>query len=283
MAEEKAPLSKQELNDQMLVRREKLQDLKSKGDDPFEIVTYDVTDAIEEIVNNFSDYEEETVQVAGRLIGKRGMGKSGFGDLLGQNAKIQLFVKIDNLGEDAYNEWKKLDLGDVIGVNGQVIKTRTGEVSIRVMSYTLLAKCVRPLPEKFHGLQDQDTRYRQRYLDLIVNPDVRDSFIKRSRIISTIRRILDEKAFIEVETPILNQIPGGANARPFRTHHNTLDLDMYLRIAPELYLKRLVVGGLERVYELGRNFRNEGMDTRHNPEFTMIELYQAYTDYKGMM
>ncbi len=273
----------EDLNDQMLVRREKLSELREQGQDPFEIVTYDVTHSISEIHENYEALEEQEVSVAGRLTGKRGMGKASFGDLLGRDGKIQLFCKIDNLGEEAYANWKKLDLGDLIGVVGEVTKTRTGEVSIRVKKYTLLAKCMRPLPEKFHGLQDQDTRYRQRYLDLIVNPEVRQTFITRSKIISTIRRILDQKDFIEVETPILNTIAGGANARPFITHHNALDLDMYLRIAPELYLKRLIVGGMERVYEIGRNFRNEGMDTRHNPEFTMIELYQAYTDYKGMM
>lgn len=281
--EEKIQLSNEELNDQILFRREKLQDLRDRGQDPFTIVTYEQSHEISEVIENFSELEGKVVSVAGRLVGKRGMGKVSFGDLLGRSGKLQLFVRIDALGEEKYSDWKKLDLGDLLGVTGEVIKTKTGEISLRISEYTLLAKCLRPLPEKFHGLQDQDTRYRQRYLDLIVNPDVRDTFVKRSRIISQVRRILDEKRFIEVETPILNTIAGGANARPFTTHHNTLDLDMYLRIAPELFLKRLIVGGMERVYEIGRTFRNEGMDTRHNPEFTILELYQAYTDYKGMM
>lgn len=272
-----------ELNDQMLIRRDKLKELQDKGQDPFEIVTYEAEDKVAPIKDNFEDYEGKKVKLAGRLMSKRGMGKVSFCDLLDASGRIQLFVRIDALGEERYAEWKKLDIGDQIGVVGEVMKTRTGEVSVRVSEYTLLAKCMRPLPEKFHGLQDQDTRYRQRYLDLIMNPEVRDTFIKRSKIISNVRKILDEKGFIEVETPILNTIPGGASARPFITHHNTLDLDMYLRIAPELYLKRLIVGGMDRVYEIGRTFRNEGMDTRHNPEFTILELYQTYTDYKGMM
>ena len=214
---------------------------------------------------------------------KRGMGKSTFCDIQDRDGRIQVYVKINDIGEEAYESFKKLDIGDIVGVSGSVFKTRMGEVSIHADSYTLLSKSLRPLPEKFHGLKDPDTRYRQRYLDLIANPDVRKTFITRSKIISAIRRYLDSRDFLEVDTPILNTIPGGASARPFVTHHNTLDIDMYLRIAPELYLKRLIVGGLERVYELGRMFRNEGMSIKHNPEFTMMEVYQAYTDYHGMM
>jgi lysyl-tRNA synthetase class 2 len=214
---------------------------------------------------------------------KRGMGKTSFCDLLDRDGRIQLFFRINDIGEEVYEEFKKLDIGDIIGVEGTVFKTRMGEISIRVSEYTLLSKSLRPLPEKFHGLKDTDLRYRQRYLDLIVNPDVANTFILRSKIITAIRSFLDKRGFIEVETPLLNLIPGGANARPFITHHNTLDLDMYLRIAPELYLKRLIVGGMEKVYELGRMFRNEGMSIKHNPEFTMLELYEAYTDYYGMM
>lgn len=212
--EEKIQLSNEELNDQILFRREKLQDLRDRGQDPFTIVTYEQSHEISEVIENFSELEGKVVSVAGRLVGKRGMGKVSFGDLLGRSGKLQLFVRIDALGEEKYSDWKKLDLGDLLGVTGEVIKTKTGEISLRISEYTLLAKCLRPLPEKFHGLQDQDTRYRQRYLDLIVNPDVRDTFVKRSRIISQVRRILDEKRFIEVETPILNTIAGGANARP---------------------------------------------------------------------
>ena len=272
-----------DLNEILRIRREKLKELQESGADPFKIVKYDVTHHTEEIVSNFEEFDGKTVSIAGRLMSKRGMGKSTFCDLQDRDGCIQLYVRINELGEQAYESFKKLDIGDIIGVKGYVFKTRMGEISIHVESYTLLSKSLRPLPEKFHGLKDQDTRYRQRYLDLIVNPEVKNTFITRSRIISAIRRFLDSRGFLEVETPILNTIAGGAAARPFITHHNTLDLDMYLRIAPELYLKRLIVGGLERVYELGRMFRNEGMSIKHNPEFTMMEVYQAYTDYHGMM
>lgn len=270
-------------NEQMLVRLQKLQTLQEQGADPFEEVIFDFDHYSKDILENFEAFEGKEVRLAGRIRNRRGMGKASFANLQDAKGNIQLFVKIDLLGEEAYAAWLKLDLGDWVGVQGEVMKTMKGEISIRVKAYTLLAKGLRPLPEKFHGLQDTDTRYRQRYLDLIVNPEVRETFQKRSTIFRTLRNFLDEQGFIEVETPILNVIPGGASARPFITHHNTLNLDLYMRIAPELYLKRLIIGGLDRVYEIGRNFRNEGMDTTHNPEFTMIELYQAFTDYKGMM
>jgi lysyl-tRNA synthetase class 2 len=273
----------QDLNEILQVRRQKLFDLQQKGQDPFQIVRYDTTHSTRDIIDNFEQMEGKSVSIAGRLMAKRGMGKSSFCDLHDREGKIQLFFRINDLGEEAYEEFKKLDIGDIIGVSGMVFKTYMGEISIKVFQYTLLSKSLRPLPEKFHGLKDTDTRYRQRYLDLIVNPEVKKTFTLRSKIISGIRRFLDERGFLEVETPILNTIHGGATARPFITHHNTLDMDLFLRIAPELYLKRLIVGGLEKVYEIGRMFRNEGMDIKHNPEFTMMEIYQAYTDYKGMM
>jgi len=273
----------QDLNEILQVRRNKLQELQKAGKDPFHIVKYDVTHRTSQILMDFEGHENKNVSLAGRLMSKRGMGKSSFCDLQDRDGKIQLYVRINDIGEEAYEEFKKLDIGDIVGVTGRVFKTRMGEISIHVESYTLLAKSLRPLPEKFHGLKDPDARYRQRYLDLIVNPDVKATFILRSKIIAAIRRFLDSRDFLEVDTPILNTIPGGAAARPFITHHNTLDIDMYLRIAPELYLKRLIVGGLERVYELGRMFRNEGMSIKHNPEFSMMEVYQAYTDYHGMM
>ncbi len=273
----------QDLNEILRVRRAKLAELQNAGADPFKVVKYDATHATGEIISQFEKYEGQKVSMAGRLMSKRGMGKSTFCDLQDRDGRIQLYVKINDLGEEAYESFKKLDLGDIIGVVGIVFKTRMGEISIHVESYSLLSKSLRPLPEKFHGLKDPDTRYRQRYLDLIVNPEVRKTFITRSRIIAAIRRYLDTRGFLEVDTPILNTIQGGATARPFITHHNTLDIDMFLRIAPELYLKRLIVGGLEKVYELGRMFRNEGMSIKHNPEFSMMEIYQAYTDYHGMM
>ena len=273
----------QDLNEILQVRRQKLSELKQKGQDPFYIVRYDTTHSTRDIVENFEELEGKSVSIAGRLMAKRGMGKSSFCDLHDREGKIQLFFRINDLGEAPYEEFKKLDIGDVIGVSGTVFKTHMGEISVKVLQYTLLSKSLMPLPEKFHGLKDTDTRYRQRYLDLIVNPEVKKTFMLRSKIISGIRRFLDERGFLEVETPILNTIHGGATARPFITHHNTLDLDLFLRIAPELYLKRLIVGGMEKVYEIGRMFRNEGMDIKHNPEFTMMEVYQAYTDYKGMM
>lgn len=272
-----------DINEIMRVRRSKLKDLQEAGKDPFHIVKYEQDTGLSDIINDYAAYENRRVTVAGRLMSKRGMGKSSFCDLQDRNGRIQLYVKINDIGEESYEAFKKLDIGDLVGATGEVFKTRMGEISIKVDNYTLLAKSLRPLPEKFHGLKDQDTRYRQRYLDLIANPDVRRTFITRSHIMSSIRRFLDGRGFLEVDTPILTSIAGGAAARPFTTHHNTLDLDMFLRIAPELYLKRLIVGGLERVYEIGRMFRNEGMSIKHNPEFTMMELYQAYTDYVGMM
>jgi lysyl-tRNA synthetase class 2 len=277
------PLTEAEMNEQMRVRLGKLQDLVAAGQDPFEQVTFPVSCHSQDIIEQFETREGQSVSLAGRLMSKRGMGKVSFCDLYDRSGKIQLFTKIDELGETAYAEWQKLDIGDIIGVHGIAFRTQRGEISVKTTSYTLLAKTLRPLPEKYHGLKDMDTRYRQRYLDLIVNPEVKQNFVKRSLIIRTLRNALDNMDFIEVETPILNNIPGGATARPFVTHHNALDIDLFLRIAPELYLKRLIVGGFERVYEIGRTFRNEGMSIKHNPEFTLLELYQAYTDYKGMM
>jgi len=273
----------EELQEILKVRRQKLDELRKKGQDPFNIVRYDVTHHSKNVIDDFTEMEGKKVKLAGRLMAKREMGKSSFCDLHDRDGKIQLFFRINDLGEEAYEEFKKLDIGDIIGVSGEVFKTRMGEVTVKVYEYTLLSKSLRPLPEKFHGLKDTDTRYRQRYLDLIANPDVKKCFVLRSKIISAIRRFLDEDGFLEVDTPILNTIPGGATAKPFITYHNTLDINLYLRIAPELYLKRLIVGGMEKVYEMGRMFRNEGMSIKHNPEFTMLEVYQAYTDYKGMM
>lgn len=276
-------VEQQDINEILRIRREKLLELQKSGADPFRIVKYDVTDRTSDIVSQYEAYEGKRVSVAGRMMSRRDMGKSSFCDIQDRDGKIQLYARINELGEEKYAEFKKLDIGDLLGVTGTVFKTRMGEISIKIDHVELLAKSLRPLPEKFHGLKDTDTRYRQRYLDLIMNPEVRKTFITRSRIISAIRRYMDARDFLEVDTPILNTIAGGAAARPFITHHNTLDIDMYLRIAPELFLKRLIVGGLERVYELGRMFRNEGMDIKHNPEFTMMEIYQAYTDYHGMM
>ena len=272
-----------EFNELIRIRRDKLKELQDAGNDPFEGVKYDQTHHSAEIIANFESLEGQRVSVAGRLMSKRIMGKASFAHMLDSQGQIQLYLKRDVLGVEVYQGFKSMDIGDIVGAKGTVFRTRAGEVSVEVDELTLLAKSLLPLPEKFHGLKDPDLRYRQRYVDMIVNPEVRDTFRKRSAVIREIRHILDEKGFIEVETPILNTIPGGANARPFITHHNTLDIDMYMRIAPELYLKRLIVGGLERVYEIGRSFRNEGMDIKHNPEFTTVELYQAYTDYHGMM
>lgn len=272
-----------DLNEILLVRRQKLTQLQSEGKDPFHIVEYDITHSSADIINNFVNMEGNEVSIAGRLMSKRGMGKASFSDIQDRDGKIQIYVKIDEIGEENYNEFKKLDIGDIAGVKGEVFKTHKGEISIKAKKVKLLCKSLQPLPEKWHGLTNTDMRYRQRYIDLIVNHEVRNTFIIRSRIISAIRKFLDDRGFLEVETPLLNTIPGGAAARPFITHHNTLDIDLYLRIAPELYLKRLIVGGLEKVYEIGRCFRNEGISIKHNPEFTMLELYEAYTDYKGMM
>lgn len=274
---------KENIQDQVLNRLNKLDDLSNRNKNPFWVTTAEQTHHSLQIINNYEELEGESVVVAGRIMAKRGMGKVSFVDLMDRQGNIQIFTKFDALTAEDYQDWQNLDLGDLISVKGEVFTTQKGEISIRNQGYQLLAKCLRPLPEKFHGLTDTDTRYRKRYLDLIVNPEIKEVFEKRSKIITTIRHELEELDYIEVETPILNQIAGGAAARPFVTHHNTLDLDLFLRISPELYLKRLIVGGFERVYEIGRNFRNEGMSTKHNPEFTMIELYQAYTDYNGMM
>ncbi|MCX4313648.1 MAG: lysine--tRNA ligase [Clostridia bacterium] len=275
-------VEEQDINALKAVRLGKLRELCAAGADPFAVTNFNVTAHAADVVS--SPVEGATVSVAGRLMSKRIMGKASFGHMLDRSGQIQIYVKKDNLGDEKYDGFKKqIDIGDMIGVVGEVFVTHRGEISIAVKELTLLAKSLTPLPEKWHGLKDNDLRYRKRYLDLIVNNEVKDTFIKRSKIISAIRAYLDGEGFIEVETPILNTVAGGAAARPFITHHNTLDLDMYMRIAPELYLKRLIVGGLERVYELGRNFRNEGMDIKHNPEFTMIELYQAYGDYTDMM
>ncbi len=272
-----------DLNEILKVRRMKLQELQQSGKDPFRIIKYDVTHNTKEILDGFDSLEGTKVSVAGRLMSKRGMGKASFCDLQDREAKIQLYVKIDDVGAETYEDFKKYDIGDLVGVTGTVFRTHKGEISIKTESVLLLAKSLQPLPEKWHGLKDVDLRYRQRYVDLIINPEVRKTFILRSKILKGIRRFLDERGFLEVDTPILNTIPGGASAKPFVTHHNTLDLDLYLRIAPELYLKRLIVGGMEKVYEMGRMFRNEGMSIKHNPEFTMMEVYEAYNDYKGMM
>ena len=265
------------------VRRDKLNKLVEEGRNPYEVVRYDKDAYAEGIKENYADNEDKEVSLAGRMVSKRIMGKASFAHLLDCTGSIQLYVSRDDLGEESYAAFKKTDIGDIIGVKGIVFTTRMGEISVHCKSVELLSKSLLPLPEKYHGLKDTDLRYRQRYVDLIANPEVKKTFVTRSRIISGIRAYLDAQGFIEVETPILNTIAGGASARPFITHHNTLDIDMYMRIAPELYLKRLIVGGFEKVYELGRMFRNEGMDTRHNPEFTMIEMYQAYTDFHGMM
>ena len=272
-----------DMNQLMKVRREKLDKLREEGKDPYKITKFERTHTSKEIVDNYDELEGKDVTVAGRIMAKRIMGKASFCHIQDSTGKIQSYVSINDLGEESYKQFKEDDIGDIIGITGFVFKTRTGEISIHAKEVTLLSKSLRPLPEKFHGLKDTDLRYRQRYVDLIVNPEVKDTFIKRTEIIKEIRRILDEKQYIEVETPILNTIAGGASARPFITHHNTLDIDMYLRIATELYLKRLIVGGFDRVYEIGRIFRNEGMDIKHNPEFTTIELYQAYANLEDMM
>ena len=272
-----------DLNQLMIIRREKLEKLKQNNKNPFEITKFDITHTSKEIIDNYEELEGKDVTMAGRIMAKRIMGKASFCHIQDGDGKIQSYVSINDLGEESYKQFKEDDIGDIIGITGFVFKTRTGEISIHAKEVILLSKSLRPLPEKFHGLKDTDLRYRQRSVDLIMNPEVKETFKKRSLIIKEIRNMLDEKGFMEVETPILQTIPGGASARPFITHHNTLDIDMYLRIATELYLKRLIVGGFDKVYEIGRNFRNEGMDIKHNPEFTCIELYEAYTNLEGMM
>lgn len=292
MAENQMPIQneaqdQQDYNELVAIRREKLKALQDAGKDPFANTVWPQSDFAAEIKESFVDLPEDAeprrVCMAGRMMSKRVMGKASFADLRDKSGNIQMYVRRDDIGTDSYQEFKKFDIGDIVGVRGFVFRTKMGEISVHVTEIVLLSKSLLPLPEKFHGLTDRETRYRQRYVDLIVNPEVKDVFIKRSKIIKEIRNYLDDHAFMEVETPVLHTQAGGAAARPFITHHNTLDIDMYMRIALELHLKRLVVGGLDRVYEIGRVFRNEGMDTRHNPEFTMLEAYQAYTDYRGMM
>ena len=267
----------------MQVRREKLDKLRAEGKDPFQITKFNRTHTTKQIIDNYDELEGKDVTIAGRLMAKRIMGKASFCHVQDGEGKIQSYVSINDLGEESYKQFKEDDIGDIIGITGFVFKTRTGEISIHAKEVTLLTKSLKPLPEKFHGLKDTDLRYRQRYVDLIVNPEVKETFIKRSMIIKELRNILDEKGYLEVETPILNNLITGDAARPFETHHNTLDIDMYLRIAPELNLKRLIVGGFDKVYEVCKNFRNEGMDIKHNPEFTNVELYAAYEDYNDMM
>ena len=283
MANKINPDEGRSVSELLQIRRDKLTDLQQAGLDPFRLTKFDVTHHTDDIVNRYDELEEQTVSVAGRLMSKRGMGKVSFCDLQDKQGRVQLYVRRDLIGEECYNWFKKYDIGDIVGVTGQVFKTQKGEISVRAQSVTLLSKSLLPLPEKFHGLTDKELRYRQRYVDLIVNPEVKDTFVKRSQIMRELRSFLDNRGFLEVETPILTPFEIGASARPFYTHHNTLDMDMVLRIETELYLKRLMVGGLERVYEVGRIFRNEGMDPKHNPEFTTIELYQAFTDFHGMM
>lgn len=282
-------MNQEELNDQMTVRREKLKALRDQGIDPFGR-RYERTHTTKEMVAQFDHYAKEElaekafeVTIAGRVMTKRGKGKAGFAHIQDVDGQIQIYVRQDQVGEKAYELFQQTDIGDFVGVKGTAFKTKVGELSVRVSSFELLSKALRPLPDKYHGLKDIEQRYRQRYLDLIVNPEVKDTFITRSKILQSMRRYLDERGYLEVETPMLHTIPGGANARPFITHHNALDMDLYIRIALELHLKRLVIGGLEKVYEIGRVFRNEGISTRHNPEFTMMELYEAYTDYKDIM
>ena len=277
------PQAEMPLSDQVKVRRDKLEALRTEGLDPFQQTKFDVTSSAKEIKEHFDAMEGRTVTLAGRLMSKRGMGKVSFCDLQDNTGRIQLYVRFDAMDEADFARFKKNDIGDIVGVEGDVFKTERGEISLRVRKATLLSKSLLPLPEKFHGLTDRETRYRQRYVDLIVNPEVKDTFVKRSMILRELRHFLDSKGFLEVDTPILTPFEIGASARPFYTHHNTLDIDMVLRIETELYLKRLIVGGMDRVYEVGRIFRNEGMDPTHNPEFTSIELYQAYTDFHGMM
>lgn len=275
-------LELQDLNDQMLVRRQKMAELQQLGINPFG-TKFEKTHTSAEIFSNFDDLENQTVVLAGRILAIREHGKASFAQIQDESGKIQIYIRLDVVGEDQYEVFHKIDLGDIVGIKGSVFKTKRGEISISVKELTFLTKSLRPLPEKWHGLKDVELRYRQRYVDLIVNPEVKNTFVLRSKIIRAIRSYLDNKNFLEVETPTLHAIAGGAAARPFITHHNALDIDMYMRIALELHLKRLIVGGMDRVYEIGRNFRNEGISTRHNPEFTMMEVYQAYADYHDMM
>ena len=292
MNEKQAPAAEaqeQDLNEILRIRREKLAKLVADGKNPFEITKFNKTHSSAQILEGYVDhaegeeYQPQIVSVAGRMVSRRIMGKASFCHILDGDGVIQLYVKRDEVGEEAYAEFKTWDIGDIIGGTGEVFRTHMGEISVKLHEIKLLSKSLLPLPEKFHGLKDIETRYRQRYVDLIANPEVKRTFIIRSRIMKAIREFLDNRGYLEVETPILNTIAGGANARPFITHHNTLDIDMYMRIATELHLKRLIVGGFEKVYEIGRQFRNEGMDLKHNPEFTTIELYEAYTDFNGMM
>ena len=279
----KKPQAEQDVNALLKVRHEKLANLQEAGKDPFRITKYDVTVHSQDIRDRYEELEGQEVSLAGRMMFKRVMGKASFCNIQDLKGKMQLYVARDEIGEESYADFKKYDIGDILGVKGKVFKTKTGEISVHAEEIVLLSKSLQILPEKHHGLTDTDTRYRQRYVDLIMNEDVKDTFIKRSKVISCIRRFLDEQGFMEVETPMLVSNAGGAAARPFETHFNSLNEDLKLRISLELYLKRLIVGGMERVYEIGRVFRNEGLDTRHNPEFTLMELYQAYTDYHGMM
>ena len=275
--------SEENINEILQVRRDKLKQLQEEGNDPFAITKFIVNSCAADIIANFEEETKRVITIAGRIMSWRKMGKASFMDIRDRSGRMQLYLRKDDIGEQTFEDLKKWDIGDIIGITGFVFKTKMGEISVHCSSLTLLSKSLRPLPEKFHGLKDTELRYRQRYIDLIMNPEVKNVFVKRSRIMKFIREYLDNRGYIEVETPILNIIPGGAIARPFTTHHNTLDLDMYLRIAPELYLKRLIVGGMEKVYEIGRLFRNEGMSIKHNPEFTNIELYEAYMDYNDMM
>ncbi len=275
--------STKELNEMLLMRREKLGKLIEKGKNPFLVEKFDYTHYSSDIQDDFEELENKEVSVAGRIMSRRGHGKVNFIDLQDAKGRVQIFVRLDTVGEEIYNDLEFLDIGDIIGVKGEVFKTKMGEISIRAKDIVIMSKSLQILPEKFHGLKDQDLRYRQRYVDLIVNPDVKETFLLRSKMLKAVREYLDERDFLEVETPILSTVAGGANARPFTTHHNTLDLDMYMRIANELYLKRLIVGGFDKVYEMGRMFRNEGMSPKHNPEFTNIEIYEAYVDYEEMM
>ncbi|MGL6173486.1 MAG: lysine--tRNA ligase [Cellulosilyticaceae bacterium] len=276
-------MQQENINELIKVRYDKLKELQDKGKDPFKITKFDITAHSQEIINKFEEFEGEQVSIAGRIMAKRDMGKASFVHIQDGEGRVQSYVRKDELGEEVYAEFKKYDIGDIVGIKGVVFRTQKGEISVRANEVLLLTKSLKVLPEKYHGLKDTEVRYRQRYLDLIVNPEVKDTFIKRSMIIREMRNFLDSKGFLEVETPVLHSIAGGAAARPFITHHNALDIDMYMRIAPELKLKRLTVGGFEKVYEIGRVFRNEGMSIRHNPEFTIMELYQAYADYNDMM